>query len=207
MENSAGGPGDYYTPPEIFAALDARFDLDPAHPGAGTPHCCVPALDVYAVRGLDRPWRGFLWLNPPFGGRREHVRWLDRMLNEDCEGIALCRAYTSADWFHQTALKFDGLLFPLGKTQFVRPDGSIARQPGHGIVLLGKGERACVHLATAAHRLPGWFVSQRLRRRAMRACQAFTRYWDESLQDAAPFDELSDAMANLRIEAGSGLGE
>jgi hypothetical protein len=34
------------------------------------------------------------------------------------------------------------MLFPKGKTKFIRPNGSIGRAPGHGIVLLGMGEIA-----------------------------------------------------------------
>jgi hypothetical protein len=34
------------------------------------------------------------------------------------------------------------MLFPKGETKFIRPDGSIGRAPGHGIVLLGMGETA-----------------------------------------------------------------
>ena len=34
------------------------------------------------------------------------------------------------------------MLFPRGKTKFVRPDGSIGRAPGHGVVLLGMGDTA-----------------------------------------------------------------
>jgi hypothetical protein len=34
------------------------------------------------------------------------------------------------------------MLFPKAKTKFIRPDGSIGRSPGHGIVLLGIGEVA-----------------------------------------------------------------
>lgn len=34
------------------------------------------------------------------------------------------------------------MLFPRGKTKFVRPDGSVGGSPGHGVVLLAMGERA-----------------------------------------------------------------
>ena len=34
------------------------------------------------------------------------------------------------------------LLFPNGKTKFVRPDGSIGKEPGTGVVLIGMGEIA-----------------------------------------------------------------
>ena len=39
-EPSKGGSDDWYTPPEIFAALGLMFDLDPASPG---PEHWVPA--------------------------------------------------------------------------------------------------------------------------------------------------------------------
>ena len=35
-------------------------------------------------------------------------------------------------------------MFPRGKTKFVRPDGSIGKEPGHGVVLIGMGEVANV---------------------------------------------------------------
>jgi len=38
------------------------------------------------------------------------------------------------------------MLFPKGKTKLIRPDGSIGRAPGHGVVLLGMGETANVAL-------------------------------------------------------------
>jgi hypothetical protein len=38
------------------------------------------------------------------------------------------------------------LCFPNGKTKFHRPDGSIGKEPGTGIVLLGMGDTACTVL-------------------------------------------------------------
>lgn len=80
-------------------------------------------------------------MNPPFGGRNGHVPWLEKFLAHG-NGIAIVRAYTSSAWFHQYAVKADAMLFPRGKTKSVRPDGSIGGSPGHGVVLLAKGERA-----------------------------------------------------------------
>jgi hypothetical protein len=34
------------------------------------------------------------------------------------------------------------MIFPKRKTKFIRPDGSVGRSPGHGVVLLGVGEVA-----------------------------------------------------------------
>jgi len=139
-ENSIGASDDWYTPPEIFDALGMVFDLDPCSPG---PDHWVPARAVYtkADDGLSQPWRGLVFVNPPFGGRNGHVPWLRKFIAH-ADGIAVVRAYTSSGWFHDWAVKADTLLFPRGKTKFIRPDGSIGKAPGHGVVLLGMGETA-----------------------------------------------------------------
>ena len=69
------------------------------------------------------------------------VPWLVKFLDHG-NGIAIVRAYTSAGWFHDHAVKADAMLFPRGKTKFIRPDGSVGKAPGHGIVLLAAGGRA-----------------------------------------------------------------
>lgn len=140
-EPSIGGSDEWYTPPEIFKALGLTFDLDPCSPGSGH---WVPALKVYAKvdDGLSLSWSGLVFMNPPFGGRNGHVPWLRKFI-EHTDGIAIVRAYTSSAWFHQWAVKADAMLFPRGKTKFIRPDGSIGKAPGHGVVLLGMGKRSC----------------------------------------------------------------
>ena len=40
------------------------------------------------------------------------------------------------------AVHAETMPFPKGKTKFIRPDGSVGRSPGHGVVLLGVGEVA-----------------------------------------------------------------
>jgi hypothetical protein len=139
-EPSIGASDDWYTPREIFAALGETFDLDPCSPGRGH---WVPARTLYtkADDGLSQPWGGFVFMNPPFGGRNGHVPWLQRFLAHG-HGIAIVRAYTSSAWFHEHAVKAHAMCFPRGKTKFIRPDGSIGKAPGHGVVLLGMGERA-----------------------------------------------------------------
>jgi hypothetical protein len=102
----------------------------------------VPAHTFYTRvdDGLARPWFGRVFVNPPFGGRHGHLPWLERFLDHG-DGIAIVRAYTSAGWFHDLALRAQTMLFPRGKTKFIRPDGTIGSQPGHGVVLLGMGGR------------------------------------------------------------------
>lgn len=139
-EHCIGQSDEWYTPPEIFTALGERFDLDPCSPGYDH---WVPADRVYTKLddGLRCPWSGFVFMNPPFGGRNGHIPWLRKFLTHG-NGIAIVRSYTSAAWFHDFAVNADALLFPRGKTKFIRPDGSIGKAPGHGVVLLGMGPRA-----------------------------------------------------------------
>jgi len=95
---------------------------------------------------LRQPWSGLVFMNPPFGGRRGHVPWLRKFFAHG-SGIALCAARTSSDWFHEVVVPSAELLcFPNGKTKFHRPDGTVGKEPGTGIVLIGMGRIACESL-------------------------------------------------------------
>lgn len=140
-ESATGATDEWYTPPEIFRALGMRFDLDPC-----SPHGLhwVPARVKYtrADNGLVQPWHGTVFMNPPYGGRNEHLPWIERFLEHGC-GIAVLRAYTSCAWWHTYAPAVDGILFPRGKTKFIRADGTIGGSPGHGVAFWAMGD-ACV---------------------------------------------------------------
>jgi hypothetical protein len=70
------------------------------------------------------------------------VPWLKKFFAHG-NGVAVARAYTSSDWFHDYVVpSAQTLLFPRGKTKFIRPDGSIVTAPGHGVVLISMGEVA-----------------------------------------------------------------
>lgn len=136
-EPCVGASDDWYTPPFIFEALKLRFDLDPCSPGPGH---WVPADRVFtkADDGLSQAWSGCVFMNPPFGGRHGHVPWLEKFIAHG-DGIAIVRAYTSAGWFHDLMPRCDALLFPRGKTKFIRPDGTVGGSPGSGVVLAAMG--------------------------------------------------------------------
>ncbi len=146
-ENSIGETSEWYTPPAIFNALGLRFDLDPCSPGPGH---WVPARKIFtqAEDGLAQPWSGLVFCNPPFGGRNGHVPWM-RWFFEHANGILITRSYTSSRWWHEEMPRAQMVLFPAGKTKFIRPDGSIGGAPGHGVVLIGMGAVACKALQTS----------------------------------------------------------
>lgn len=139
-EPQTGATDEWYTPQEIFTALGVAFDLDPCSPSH--THW-TPAQKFYTQDddGLSSPWEGFVFMNPPFGKRNGVIPWLEKFITHG-NGIGIARAYTSADWFQKYMPKMDCLLFPYGKTKFIRPDGSIGKSPGSGVVIFGIGEKA-----------------------------------------------------------------
>lgn len=131
---TAGLTDDWYTPRKVFDELRCVFDLDPC---AGISDY-VPVTIKWYEYGLEKPWFGKVWLNPPFGSRNEIKLWLEIFVNHG-NGIALVPNRTATDWFQNWAAQCHYLLFLRGKLKFVRPDGSIGISPGYGNVLGSMG--------------------------------------------------------------------
>lgn len=113
---------EWLTPPEILKPL-GLFDLDPCAP---VIRPWDTAARHYTVRdnGLNKPWHGRVWLNPPFG--REAAKWLARM-REHGDGVALIPARTETRMFYESVWGYsDGVLFLKGRPHFHYVDGSRA---------------------------------------------------------------------------------
>lgn len=145
-EPSIGQTDDWLTPKFIFDALGEFFDVDVAAPPYGPRH--VPCRGWISSDALRCIWSGFVWMNPPFGGRNGLVPWLDRFFGHG-NGIALTPDRTSAPWWQDAADRADAILFTRGKVQFERPDGSVGKSPGAGVTLWAAGERAVNALVRA----------------------------------------------------------
>ncbi len=145
-EAPAGASDEWYTPAYVFDALGCTFDLDVAHPAIR--HTNVPAKQFIFADSLCMEWGGFIWMNPPFGGRNQLIPWLDKFF-EHHNGIALTPDRTSAPWWQDAARKADGVLFVAGKIKFIRPDGSKGAQPSNGTTLFAAGNRAFEALQNA----------------------------------------------------------
>lgn len=85
---------DYYTPTWVFDTLGITFDLDVAAPPGGVPW--IPADRYYTQEddGLEQPWVGRVWMNPPYSNP---TPWVDRFIIHR-DGIALIPMAKSA-WF------------------------------------------------------------------------------------------------------------
>ncbi|MEQ9131149.1 MAG: DNA N-6-adenine-methyltransferase [Salinisphaeraceae bacterium] len=117
---------EWLTPPYVLDAL-GPFDLDPCAP---VRRPWDMAAEHYTILddGLSRPWRGRVWLNPPYGDKTD--AWLSRLADHG-DGIALIFARTETDaFFEQVWARADALLFLRGRLTFHHADGRRANANG-----------------------------------------------------------------------------
>lgn len=134
-EQSVGATDEWYTPPYIFAALACRFDQDVA--------------PINGRGGLEASWSGFVWMNPPFGGRNGIVPWLEKFIAHG-NGVCLVPDRTSAPWWQAWAPKMDLILFVSPKIKFISAAGTPGPAPAQGTCLGAMGEQGCAALRRAA---------------------------------------------------------
>jgi hypothetical protein len=119
-----GESNDWITPRWIIDALGGPevFDLDPCasitQPWPTARKCYTAEQD-----GLKHPWRGNIWLNPPYGPHTH--KWIEYLIEQRLNGIALIFARVeTALWQDHIFPTAHGFLFPRRRIQFARPDGT-----------------------------------------------------------------------------------
>lgn len=147
-EQCLGATDEWYTPPHVFNAMRCSFDMDVASPGREvTPW--IPAGFYVESGGLELPWQGFVWMNPPFGGRNALLPWLSKFFAH-ANGIALVPDRTSAPWWQEYAPRANLILFVAPKLKFIGADGNPGKSPAQGTCLMAAGRRALEPLYRAA---------------------------------------------------------
>lgn len=144
-QSSVSSSDDWITPKYIIEAL-GPFDLDPC---ASTLQPWETALRSLTLKddGLQSPWRGRVWLNPPYG--RETGKWLLR-LREHFYGTALIFARTETKMFFETVWEgASAVMFLRGRVRFFKPSGESGRWTGGApsvLVAYGKydSNRLCI---------------------------------------------------------------
>lgn len=148
---------EWLTPPSIIAALGGAdsFDLDPCAP-AVQPWPTARTVYTRADNGLLRPWRGRVWLNPPYS-TVALAKWLSRLAGHGV-GTALIFARTETDaFFRHVWESASALLFIRGRLNFHYPDGRRAEaNSGAPSVLCAYGRRDADVLALCG--IEGQFV-------------------------------------------------
>ena len=162
-EQATGNSDEWYTPLWVFTALGCEFDLDVAAPIKGPPY--VPCKRWIYKDSLTEKWDGFIWMNPPYGGRGALAIWLGKFCAH-ANGIALVPDRTSAPWFQQSAELADAILFTK-RISFLKPDGTTGVAPPNGSALLAIGEPAVAGLIRARDSGAGFLVTPNPRKKTL----------------------------------------
>jgi hypothetical protein len=127
---------DYYTPRWIFDAAGLIFDMDVSAPVDPARRTC-PAMRYLTVieDGLRQPWRGVIWMNPPYSAATD---WVARFA-EHRSGLALLPAVKETHWMGMLLRCADAVT--LLNVEFGRPSGKTARIQ-YPLVLAACGEVA-----------------------------------------------------------------
>ena len=135
---------EWYTPARILEAARAvlgGIDLDPASSAAANQTVQAARYYTKDTDGLTRPWRGRVWLNPPYGktatGSSNQGRWSKRLIDAYTAGdvaaaVLLVNACTGDGWF--APLWAYPLCFVRGRIHFIPADGQ-KNSPTHSSVL------------------------------------------------------------------------
>ena len=100
----------------------------------------VPCKGKIFDSSLIAPWHGFVWMNPPYGGRNGIRPWLEKFV-EHGNGVCLVPDRTSAPWWQYIACASDAVLFVSPKIQFLRPSGKPGPSPANGSTLIAIGKK------------------------------------------------------------------
>jgi ParB family chromosome partitioning protein len=138
------GENEWYTPPEyIEAAREAMgsIDLDPA--SCETAQANVLATRYFDIEdnGLDKPWTGNVWLNPPYG--KEVIGlFTEKVVSEAGrfqQAVVLVNNATDTAWFHDLASVASAACFIRGRIRFLDKSGKPANTPVQGQVAVYVG--------------------------------------------------------------------
>lgn len=148
------GKEEWLTPPELVGAL-GPFDLDPCSP-INRPWSTAARHLTINDDGLNAPWTGRVWLNPPYGNKTGI--WLNR-LRDHGNGIALVFARTETKMFHESVFGHaSALLWMRGRIRFYNVDGSKpSYMAGAPSVFIAYGEENALALRTSG--IDGWITT------------------------------------------------
>lgn len=138
------GEVEWYTPRlYLDAAVEVMgaIDLDPASSDTAQEHVKAARHHTMADDGLQQPWSGRVWLNPPYA--MPYIRQFVSRIVEAHEageieaGILLTNNATDTSWFHLAAVSCSVLCFTRGRISFLEARGGellVKKTPTHGQV-------------------------------------------------------------------------
>jgi hypothetical protein len=141
------GQPEWYTPPEYIEAARAvlgRIALDPATSEIAQTTVRAGGYFTADTDGLDKPWSGRVWLNPPYSSALVG-QFVDKLCRhyaagEVPEALLLVNNATDTKWFQSAAHQCRALCFPEGRIRFLDEEGNASGAPLQGQALLYFGE-------------------------------------------------------------------
>lgn len=121
--NHKGRTDVWLTPIEIIKNLGDNFDLDPCGESFHRT-----AKQIYTENGLIKPWKGNVWLNPPYSQVSD---WLEK-LSKHNNGTALVFARTDTKWAQKAMREAVSIFFLKGRVKFLKYDKSLHKSGNAG---------------------------------------------------------------------------
>jgi len=146
----ATGENEWYTPPDIIeAARKTMCDIDCDPASSKIANEIVGATEIYTVKenGLIRPWRGRVWLNPPYAqplvakfAEAVSTKYESGEISEAC---ILVNNATETFWFQRMLRLASAVCFITGRVKFINTDGEATGAPlqGQVIIYFGKNQK------------------------------------------------------------------
>jgi phage N-6-adenine-methyltransferase len=127
---------------KLYTVIGSEFDLDPCSPTKDRQQAPVRARRYFteADDGLSRPWRGAVYMNPPYG--RTISDWVAKAAAESASGravlvIGLVPARVDTAWWHRSVAGAGAsVTFLQGRLSFGGEGGSAAPFPS-ALILWG----------------------------------------------------------------------
>ena len=148
------GENEWYTPVEfIDAAIEVMggIDLDPASSIEANKLIGAETFYTKENSGLDQPWEGRVWLNPPYTSDLV-TRFADKLTREYKadrvdQACLLTNNATETQWFQKTVRVANAVCFPDGRITYWNPDRT-SRTPLQGQVVLYFGSEVRLFRST-----------------------------------------------------------
>lgn len=141
------GDNEWYTPAKYIGAAVAvmgGIDLDPASAAAANEIVGATQIWTKDDDGLVKPWRGRLWMNPPYAQplvgsfctriAREYDTTRAGAVTQAC---VLVNNATETTWFQEMTAQASAMCLPRGRVEFWHPQKKSAPLQGQAIVYLG----------------------------------------------------------------------
>lgn len=133
-------PDDWYTPGWLFERMNALYGPFTLDVAASPTNAKCAEFFTRSDDGLEQPWRGRVWCNPPY---KNLLSWVRKAFEETRSGrcdavLLLLPAHTSTDWFHDYALPFAELHWVRRKVKF-GGKGAQAYMPTVAVIFRASG--------------------------------------------------------------------